>query len=115
MTQWTSFVAVSETVVNPNPGSARDADVPLAPMVEGVRQEVLEGLERTLRALLNEYEAGDAARRVAVRRLVIEAKDHAKLAARKNPAKQEMILWMLTWLENPPLFPAWLKLRKTNS
>jgi hypothetical protein len=35
MTQWTSFVAVSEAVVNPNPGSARDADVPL-PMVNGV-------------------------------------------------------------------------------
>lgn len=35
VTQWTSFVAISERIVNPNPQSAVDADVPL-PMVKGV-------------------------------------------------------------------------------
>ncbi|MBI3438543.1 MAG: VWA domain-containing protein [Proteobacteria bacterium] len=35
MTNWTSFVAVSQNVVNPNAGSAQDADVPL-PMPAGV-------------------------------------------------------------------------------
>ena len=35
VTNWTSFVAVSQRVVNANPGSAHDADVPLA-MPEGV-------------------------------------------------------------------------------
>jgi Ca-activated chloride channel homolog len=35
VTQWTSFVAVSERRVNADPASARTADVPL-PMVEGV-------------------------------------------------------------------------------
>ena len=35
VTQWTSFVAVSQQVVNPDPGSAVAADVPL-PMVKGV-------------------------------------------------------------------------------
>ncbi len=35
VTQWTSFVAVSERVVNDEPGTAEDADVPV-PMVEGV-------------------------------------------------------------------------------
>jgi Ca-activated chloride channel family protein len=35
VTQWTSFVAVSERRVNADPASARSADVPL-PMVEGV-------------------------------------------------------------------------------
>ena len=35
VTQWTSFVAVAEEIVNPNAGSARDADVPL-PMPAGV-------------------------------------------------------------------------------
>lgn len=35
VTQWTSFVAVSERRVNADPASARDADVPL-PMVKGV-------------------------------------------------------------------------------
>lgn len=35
VTQWTSFVAVSQKVVNANPANARDADVPL-PLVKGV-------------------------------------------------------------------------------
>lgn len=35
MTQWTSFVAVSMTVINPEPADARDIDVSL-PMVKGV-------------------------------------------------------------------------------
>lgn len=93
----------------------RESGVELAPMVEGVRQENFDALERTLLALLQEYEQGGAARRAAVRRLVIEAKDHARFAARrpeKREGKEEMALWMLTWLENPPLFPQWVKLRR---
>lgn len=35
VTDWTSFVAVSQRIVNDNPGEARDADVPL-PMPAGV-------------------------------------------------------------------------------
>jgi hypothetical protein len=54
-------------------------------------------------------------RQPTVRRAVITSKEHARLAAR-NPAKraekEEMILWMLTWLENPPLFAAWVRLRR---
>ncbi len=38
VTQWTSFIAVSQKIVNPQPGLAADADVPL-PMVKGVRPE----------------------------------------------------------------------------
>ena len=94
----------------------RESGLPLAPLVEGVRQETMASLESTLRALLDEYQHGDAPRRSAVRRLVIEGKDHARWAARRNaelrPVKEEMALWMLTWLENPPLFPRWLELRK---
>lgn len=85
----------------------RDTGVPLAPMVDGVRQSNLDDLERTLLALLAEYEGGDAAHRQAVRRLVITAKDHAQWRR-----KEENLLWLRTWLENPPLFPAWAKLRK---
>jgi hypothetical protein len=83
-----------------------NAGVPLAPMVAGVRQSNLEELERTLLALLDEYESGDAAHRLSVRKLVITAKDHAKWTK-----KDENLLWLTTWLENPPLFPAWVKLR----
>lgn len=94
---------------------AHERGVPLAPMVEGVRQENFATLEHSLIALLNEYERGDAARRIEVRRRVIEAKDHARWAAHspeKRDQKEEMVLWMLTWLENPPLFPEWAQLRR---
>ena len=93
----------------------RDAGVELAPVVEGVRQEDFDALERTLLALAEEYARGGAPRRSALRRLVIEAKDHARFAARKpekREEKEEMKLWMLTWLENPPLFPQWVRLRR---
>jgi len=94
----------------------RECGVPLDPMVEGVRQGTFEELETSLLELLDEYERGDAARRMAVRRLVITAKDHARLAAR-NPAKraekEEMILWLTTWLENPPVFGEWVRIRRS--
>jgi hypothetical protein len=92
----------------------RASRVPLAPLVEGVRQDSLAELERTLLQLEREYEAGQARRS---RDLVIEAKNHARWALRKlapeqKAIKEEMVLWMLTWLENPPAFPEWLQLRK---
>lgn len=94
----------------------RDCGFPLAPMVEGVRQDTMEALDRTLLSLLGEYEQaereGNRERTRQVRRLVILAKDHAKLAARTaGPEKQEMVLRMLTWLENPGIFRQWLSLR----
>jgi hypothetical protein len=93
----------------------RESGVPLGPFVEGVRQHSLEALESSLLNLLKEYEGGDPAQKASIRRLVIESKEHARWAARvpdKRAEKQEMALWMLTWLENPPLFPQWVKLRR---
>jgi hypothetical protein len=93
----------------------RECGVPLHPMVEGVRQATFEDLEASLLRLLEEYEPGDAARRMAVRRLVIIAKNHARLAARspqKREDKQEMNLWLTTWLENPPVFGEWVRIRR---
>jgi hypothetical protein len=93
----------------------RECGVPLDPMVEGVRQSTFEELQASLLRLLGEYEQGDAVRRMAVRRLVITAKDHARLAARnpqKRADKEEMILWLTTWLENPPLFGDWVRIRR---
>jgi hypothetical protein len=100
-----------------------DSGWPLAPMVEGVRQEDLTHLERTLLALSQQYR--DAARSVdralqaRIRGIVRVGKDHARLVARnpkvdeiKRAGKQEMILWMLTWLENPEVFELWVGLRK---
>jgi hypothetical protein len=81
----------------------RECGVPLHPLVEGVRQENLDALERSLLAM----PVNPAARKV-----VIEAKDHARFALKNHPEKEEMILWMLTWLENPEIFPPWVKLRR---
>jgi hypothetical protein len=94
---------------------SRDSGVLLAPLVEGVRQESFDALEASLLKLLAEYESGDAPQRSRVRKIVIEAKDHARLAGRKpelREQKEEMILWMLTWLENPAVFPDWVQLRR---
>ena len=94
----------------------RECGVPLDAMVEGVRQATFDDLEASLLRLLEEYERSDAARRMDVRRLVITAKDHARLAARipgKRAEKEEMILWLTTWLENPPVFAEWVKIRRS--
>lgn len=97
----------------------RHAAVPLAPVVEGVNQETLQTLERTLAGLAAEYEEGDAGRKRFIREVVITAKDHAWLAAHgpkvaqeKKAQKREMLLWIQTWLENPGLFAAWAALRR---
>lgn len=93
----------------------RESGRPLAPAVEGVRQDSFVNLRRTLTALSAEYEAGAAARRRMLRALVITAKNHADLAARssrKKPDKQEMAMWIRAWLLNPPVFPEWAELRE---
>lgn len=91
-------------------------------MVEGIRQDSFESLERTLLAMAEEYrkaqEGGAGKRARACRREVITAKDHARLAARRLAApearsrKDEMISWMMVWLENPAVFPRWVRLRR---
>jgi hypothetical protein len=96
-----------------------ESGLPLAPLIEGVRQDSFDHLERTLATLSAEYEHADDARRRQVRAVVITARQHADWNAR-NPRleetrrvqKQEMLLWIRTWLENPPLFTAWVELRK---
>lgn len=98
----------------------RDCGLPLAPLVEGIRQSEFHELERTLLLLAQEYAQGDTARRKLVRSAVINAKNHARLAAanpnvpaEKRHEKEEMVLWMLTWLENPSIFELWVPLRKS--
>jgi hypothetical protein len=97
----------------------RDSGAPLEPLIEGVRQESLDALETSLGKLLEEYEQGDRERRMRVRRAVLAAKDHARWAsgprqkdAGKRAEKQEMVLWMTVWLENPLLFGEWVRLRR---
>lgn len=97
----------------------RQLDLPLAPLVEGVRQDSFSHLERTLLQLAALYEQSAPAQQRSIRALVITARQHACWALRSSRAtpqarseKQEMELWMHTWLENPTLFATWLPLRK---
>jgi hypothetical protein len=89
----------------------------------GIRQHTFEELEQSLRDMLTVYraaiEAGDRDRARYCRRQVIAAKDRAKFAAanrrtaaEKKSLKEEMAQWMLVWLENPEVFPAWVEARK---
>jgi hypothetical protein len=101
----------------------RASGIPLDPVVEGVRQDSFDELERTLTGIGEEYakalESGDTARAAGCRQAVITGKEHAHLAARRRGVspetrvlKEEMAAWMLLWLENPAIFPTWLSLRK---
>ena len=89
----------------------------------GIRQHTFEDLEQSLVEMLAVYSAaagsGDRKRARYCRRQVIAAKDRARFVAgsartapEKKAMKEERARWMLVWLENPEVFPAWVKLRK---
>jgi hypothetical protein len=101
----------------------RDTGVPVEAPYGGVSQKTFEELEQSLAEMEQVYSAardsGDQAQAQYARNAVIEAKEHARFAARhsktspeKRAEKEEMIQWMLVWLDNPGVFPAWVKLRK---
>jgi len=104
----------------------RSTGLPFDQPYAGVRQHTLDELEQSLREMLEVYRdavaADDRERARYCRRQVIAAKDRAKFAA-ANPKfddarraqKQEMVEWMLVWLENPEVFPAWVEARKRAS
>jgi hypothetical protein len=104
----------------------RATGLPFAQPYAGIRQASLAELELDLREMLSVYEAalrdGDRQRARYCRRQVIAAKDRARFAARnpkslpeKKARKAEMVEWMLVWLENPPVFPSWVEIRKRYS
>jgi hypothetical protein len=99
-----------------------EAGVPVEAPYGGVRQRSFEELAASLAEMGRAYQEALERNRIdkahLCRMTVIEAKDHARLAS-KNPRvaedkrrqKAEMVEWMLVWLENPPIFPLWSKLR----
>jgi hypothetical protein len=101
----------------------KDTGLPFEQPYAGIRQHTFEELEATLREMLAVYSdalaAGNRERARYCRRQVIGAKDRAKFlaanpktAAEKRAEKAEMAQWMLVWLENPEVFPAWVEARK---
>ena len=101
----------------------RDTGLPFDQPYAGIRQHTFEELEQSLRTMLQVYSdslaAGERDRARYCRRRVIAAKDRAKFLAatprttpEKRAQKEEMAQWMLVWLENPEVFPAWVEARK---
>ena len=97
--------------------------LPFSQPYAGVRQHTFAELEESLidmgRIYAGAIAAGDRERARYCRRQVIAAKDRAKFAAasprtvpEKQAGKQEMAQWMLVWLDDPAVFPAWLEARK---
>lgn len=96
----------------------RQSGIPLTAAVEGVSCENFVELRRTLLALSEAYTDADASDRLALRRQALEAKQRLRfvLARAKTDeeraTREEMLLRVLTWLENPVVFPFWLQLRE---
>jgi hypothetical protein len=114
------FAPVSESYLR---DLLRQTRLPFEQPYQGVRQHTFEELEQSLRDLLAAYSeaaaAGDRDRLRYCRRQVIAAKDRAKFLAanprtppEKQTEKNEMAQWMLVWLDNPEVFPAWVDARK---
>jgi hypothetical protein len=101
----------------------RSTGLPFDQPYAGIRQHTFEELEQSLREMLLVYveatASGNRERARYCRRQVIGAKDRARYLmhnprtdAEKKAQKEEMAQWMLVWLENPEVFPAWLDARK---
>jgi hypothetical protein len=89
----------------------RESGIPMAPLVEGVRQNTLDDLHRTLNAMAAEYERDPK----QVRSAVLVARQHAEWNLRRQPGdalREEAFLWIRTWLENPGVFESWARLRR---
>jgi hypothetical protein len=114
------FAPVSESYLRE---LLRSTGLPFEQPYAGIRQHTFEELEQSLREMLHVYAeamaAGDRPRARYCRRQVIGAKDRARFQSRspgaapeKKAQKEEMAQWMLVWLENPEVFPAWVEARR---
>ena len=116
----TNLTPVSESYLR---DLLRQTGLPFEQPYAGIRQHTLEELEQSLGEMLAVYTeamaSGNRDRARYCRRQVIGAKDRAKFLARDGKTaperaalKEEMAQWMLVWLENPEVFPAWVEARK---
>lgn len=102
---------VSETTI-------RESGIVIAQPWLGVRQHTLDELDASLRALSEVYASRPDLRRYC-RDQVIAAKNRArvvwaseKVGDEKRALKAEMVEWMLVWLGDPAMFPAWVAMRR---
>jgi hypothetical protein len=99
----------------------QNAGLPVAAPWRGVRQHTFEELEDSLRAFSAVYQER-ADLRPQCRAQVITAKDRAKWLSKRSGIDEEtrerkatMAEWMLVWLGDPSLFPAWVTALKAAS
>jgi hypothetical protein len=81
------------------------------PPWRGVARHTLQELEQSLLEMTTVYESQPEHRQFC-RNEVIRAKDRARIISRSKPEKLEMVEWMLVWLGDPSVFPAWMHVRK---
>jgi hypothetical protein len=91
--------------------TVRRSGIAIAQPWRGVAQHTIEELDRSLRELSSIYAQRPDLRRYC-RDQVIAAKDRARYLSRIRPLKAEMAEWMLVWLGDPAMFPAWAGLRR---
>lgn len=116
----TTLAPVSESYLR---DLLRQTELPFEQPCAGIRQHTFEELEQSLVEMLEIYReataVGNRDRARYCRRQVIGAKDRARFlvndprtSPEKKALKEEMVAWMLVWLENPEVFPAWVEVRK---
>ena len=83
-----------------------------------VNWRTLDELEASLRDFQRIY-ADHPEQRRNLRDTVIRTKDRARFASRnpkvspeKRAVKEEMVQWMLVWLDDPSMFGDWVTLRR---
>ena len=92
-------------------------EIPVDPPWCGVRQHTLEELEASLLALSEVYAIRPDLRRFCRDRIIVararalHVSRNPRVAEQKRIVKAEMAQWMLVWLGDPALFPAWARLR----
>jgi hypothetical protein len=93
----------------------REAGIRLPQPQRGVWTKSFEELEESLRDMADAYTREPK----LCRSIVIATKDRTRFAAR-NPKvddatraeKEEMVQWMLVWLDDPSMFAGWVRLRQ---
>ena len=108
---------ISIKIEGVTPNHLQALNIPVEPPWCGIRQHTFEELAASLIAFTSIC-ACRPELRAFCRKIVIQAKDraratsrNARLDQRKRLTKIEMTEWMLVWLGDPALFPAWVSLR----
>jgi hypothetical protein len=107
-TEWLELRAALPDI---SESTIRGAGIPIAQPWCGVRQHTIDELEASLCELSEVYAKHPHLRRTC-REQVIAAKARARFLSRKHALKNEMVEWMLVWLGDPAMFPAWAALRR---